>query len=367
MIGRVRPLVPMLGALGLLAGLGAAPAPALAETRMAEAGPHAGAMVDAETLWKQGREAAESGSLDRAVGLFRQSLAVDPHGKAAMVDLATALTDLGRWDDARQTYERAVRLYPDDAIALNGLGYVHFRQDRFEAAIDCYKRALARMDDPQFHLNLGLAFLSQGRYGTAEEQFRHTLALDGGHYWAANNLGYALSLQGRRAEAADHYWAALRLDPPGVTTHVNLGQLLLDEEAWEEAAWVYTDALKRDDASAEVHVGLAHALARLGRLDEARREALIGVRLAPDSAMAHFYLAEALYLSGDRARGIAEAERAVALDPGMASYRLVLAQMLEFKERYGEAIVQYEAFVRLAPGHADAPRARLALRLLKER
>ena len=35
--------------------------------------------------------------------------------------------------------------------------------------------------------------------------------------------------------------------------------------------------------------------------------------------------------------------------------------------RYGEAIVQYEAFVRLAPGHADAPRARLALRLLKER
>jgi tetratricopeptide (TPR) repeat protein len=210
--------------------------PARAEAAVAEASARTG--VDAETLWRQGREAAEAGSLDQAVGLYRQSLAVDPHGKAAMVDLATTLSDMGRWDDARATYEKAVRLYPDDAAALNGLGYVHFRQDRFQAAVECYTRALAHQQDPQYHLNLGLAFLSQGRWGQAESQFRDTLALDGDHYWATNNLGYALSLQGRRMEAADAYWAALRLKSPGITTHLNLGTLLSEDEAWEEAAWV---------------------------------------------------------------------------------------------------------------------------------
>ncbi|MNU06504.1 hypothetical protein D3C72_2517200 [compost metagenome] len=74
-----------------------------------------------------------------------------------------------------------------------------------------------------------------------------------------------------------------------------------------------------------------------------------------------------MYLSGDRARGIAAAQRAVALAPQVPGYRLVLGKMLEFKERYAEAMAEYEAFLRLAPAHDEAPRVRLALRLLKER
>jgi tetratricopeptide (TPR) repeat protein len=363
MRGRVGFFALLMCALAVVAGPGAMPAQA--EAAVAEASARRG--VDAETLWQLGREAAEAGSLDQAVGYYRQSLAIDPHGKAAMVDLATTLSDMERWEDARATYEKAVKLYPDDASALNGLGYVHFRQDRFQQAVECYTKALAHQDDPQFHLNLGLALLSQGRWGQAERQFRDTLALDADHYWATNNLGYALSLQGRRAEAADAYWAALRLKSPGITTHLNLGALLAEAEAWDDAAWVYTDALKRDDTDAEAHVGLAQALARLGRLDEARREAIVGVRLAPTSARAHFTLSESAFLAGDRTGGISAGQRAVTLAPTNGEYHLVLAKMLAFKERYAEAIAAYEAFLRLAPTHAEAAHARMMVRLLNER
>jgi tetratricopeptide (TPR) repeat protein len=251
----------LLCALGLVAALGAAPA---------------WASTDAETLWKQGHDAAAKGSLTEAVGFYKQSLAVDPHGHEAMVDLASALTDMERWDDARMAYERAIRVYPDDATALNGLGYVFYRQERFDSAIAYFKRAIARMDDPQFHVNMGLALLSQERYGQAEDQFRRTLEIDPRHYWATNNLGYTLQLEGRADEAMALYTEALRLDPPGVTTHLNFGALLLDQESYDDAATVYTDALKKDDTVAEAHLGLAVALENTDR-----RRAKLPVMLSP--------------------------------------------------------------------------------------
>jgi superkiller protein 3 len=367
MIGRVSSFVPLVCALGLWAGLSAMPAVAATEATMADATP-AGMALDAETLWKQGLEAAQAGALDKAVGLFKQSLDVDPHGRAVMVDLATTLTDLERWDDARRTYERAVNLYPDDAVALNGLGYVHYRQARFDDAIACYRRALARMEDPQFHLNLGLALLSQERYGMAEDQFRRTLELNPDHYWARNNLGYALFLQGRLGEANSAYWEAMRVAEAGVvTTHLNLGQLILDDEEWEEAAWVYHEALKRNDMAGEAHVGLAIALMRMDRLAEARREAMLGVQLDAKSGAAASVYAEALARTGDWGPAIEAQRRAVALAPQNPRYPLMLARMLEWKERYPEAIAAYRSFLSLAPGHAEAADARMRLRLLLER
>ncbi|MFN3431750.1 MAG: tetratricopeptide repeat protein, partial [Candidatus Sericytochromatia bacterium] len=106
MTRRAHALSPLL-ALALAATMGASPGLA-APTAESQPQPVAAAALDAEALWRKGRDAADHGALDEAVGLYRQSLAVDPHGRAAMVDLATALTDLGRFDDARSTYERAV-------------------------------------------------------------------------------------------------------------------------------------------------------------------------------------------------------------------------------------------------------------------
>jgi tetratricopeptide (TPR) repeat protein len=363
---RAHALSPLL-AFALAATLGAAPAMAT-PAAVAEAKPPVTAVaLDAEALWKQGRDAADHGALDEAVGFYRQSLAVDPQGRAAMVDLATALTDLGRFDDAQRTYERAVKLYPHDAVALNGLGYVHFRQDRFEAAIACYRRALARMDDPQFHLNLGLALLGQERFGQAEDEFRKALALAPDHYWATNNLGYALQRQGRGGEAETAYARALRLGPPDLTTHYNAGRLLMDQERFEEASWVYTDALRRDGGSVEALAGLAHGLARQGRLPEALREAAMAVRLGPSYAAGWFALAEARYLGGDRRGGIEAGLQAVKLNPRSPVYQLALGKMLDQQSRFTEALAAYQTFLALAPNDQEAPWARMMVRLLSER
>jgi Flp pilus assembly protein TadD len=367
MAGLARKLVPLLCALGLLVGWGPQALAHELEPQALQVSEIHGAPIDAETLWRKGRDAADKGSLTEAVGFYKQSLAVDPQGRDAMVDLATALTDLERWDDARQAYERAIRVYPDDATALNGLGYVHYRQERFETAIGYFKRAIARMDDPQFHINMGLALLSQERYGQAEEQFRRTLAIAPDHYWATNNLGYVLQLEGRDEEAMDAYTAALKLDPPGVTTHLNLGSMLLDEEAFDDAAQVYSDALKKSDDVAEAHLGLAVAFENLGRLQEARREANLAVRLDAKYPNAQIAYARLLAKTGDRKLAIGEMRKAIAMAPKSTSMVFGLAQLLEQEERFDEALKAYQDYLRLEPEGSHAPEARMMARLLGER
>lgn len=357
-----RPLVPFLCALGLLAGMGAAPV--WAATQVADL--H-GAPIDAETLWRQGRAAADKGSLAEAVGYFKQSLAVDPHGHEAMVDLASALTDLERWDDARKAYERAIRVYPNDATALNGLGYMFYRQERFDTAIAYFKRAIAHSDDPQFHVNMGLALLSQERFGQAENEFRRTLEIDPKHYWATNNLGYTLQQEGHPEAAVALYTAALRLDPPGVTTHLNLGSLLLDNESFKEAAEVYADALKKDDKSAEAHLGLAVALENMDRLPEARREALLSRQLEPTYPNAQMAYARLIAKTGEPDRAVGELCKAIAMAPKATYLHFDLGELLQNRERFDEALAAYEKYLQVEPDGPHAPDARMWVRLLKER
>ena len=91
---------------------------------------HAHVQPSAESLWQLGRKAAAHGSLDEAVRYYQLSLVKDPQRVSTLADLAGALADLERWDEAREAFERWLAHAPTDADALNGLGYVHYRQKR---------------------------------------------------------------------------------------------------------------------------------------------------------------------------------------------------------------------------------------------
>ena len=330
-------------------------APALAERKVGEA----------DVLLGLGRDAVQKGAFDKALVCFKQSLALDPHLLAAWVELGCTFADLKRWPEARGAFEQALVALPNDPAALNGLGYVQYRTDRVMDAIQCYKLALAGKDDPQYHLNLGLAYLAQESFGQAANEFQMTVAARPTDYWAFNDLGFALqhSLQWRPAAVA--YQTAIGLSPNDITAHLNLGGMLLDAHSYEDAASIFADALGRDDASYEGHLGLAAALQQLQRPEEAQREARIAVSLGPDKAKAHHVLGEIYAGRGRWAWAIAECRRAVTLEPQSLDYRLTLARTLERAGRSADASAAYEQYLALAPDGPEARDARMHARLLR--
>lgn len=70
----------------------------------------------------------------------------------------------GRWDAARQHFERATELDPTSGAAWAGLGYCLQRDEAWEAARDAYERSLShgQADDENTRANLGLVYHALG-------------------------------------------------------------------------------------------------------------------------------------------------------------------------------------------------------------
>lgn len=321
--------------------------------------------MEAAQLSGQGKADVEAGKLDKAVVAFRHSLALAPQAGGTWVDLGCALADLERWEEARSAFKQALSMHANDPAALNGLGYVHFRTDHTQDAIDCYRKALTGRDDPQYHLNLGLAYLSQQAWGQASDEFSRSVAAQPNDYWSNNDLAFALQQSGQWRAAAERYQAAIGVAKDDITAHLNLGGLLLDARSFDDAVTIYQDALKHQDQSYEGHLGLAVGLAQLGRLGEAQREARVAVSLGPDKAKARHLLGQIYQKEGRWGEAIAEANRAVMLAPKEATYRLGLAHAYDGAGRNAEAAASYDRFVELAPDGEESREAKMRARLLR--
>lgn len=78
-----------------------------------------------------------------------------PDSAAAQYNLATALSSLGRIDEARRGIERAIELAPSDAVAHYGMALVLKTWGRTSDAIVEYHEALrARPDSPSVQREL---------------------------------------------------------------------------------------------------------------------------------------------------------------------------------------------------------------------
>jgi len=70
-----------------------------------------------------------AGDLDRAVALCQEGLAKFPDHLSARVTLGWSLLDLGRYEEAREALEGALKRAPDNLAAIRGLAELHDRAE----------------------------------------------------------------------------------------------------------------------------------------------------------------------------------------------------------------------------------------------
>ena len=85
----------------------------------------------------------EDGYYERALGLYRDRLAVEPGNPYALRGVALSLMQLGRDDEALAAFAAAIAAEPDFAGSFANRGILHDRMGDHEAAIADYERALA--------------------------------------------------------------------------------------------------------------------------------------------------------------------------------------------------------------------------------
>jgi Flp pilus assembly protein TadD len=100
-------------------------------------GPAPAAESNSAEQVKFGIEVAQKGMWREALFRFRRAAEADPENPSALNNLAVALEQMGEFDEARENYERALEIKPDDL-------YIQQNYDLFREADDKRNRKRRR-------------------------------------------------------------------------------------------------------------------------------------------------------------------------------------------------------------------------------
>ena len=90
-----------------------------------------------------------------------------------------ALREMGRYDEAKEHYESALRTAPNFKEALDSLGGLLLAQERYGEAVERYQTlAKVEPDNAITHSQIGIALFKIGRAEEALASFDRALSLD---------------------------------------------------------------------------------------------------------------------------------------------------------------------------------------------
>jgi tetratricopeptide (TPR) repeat protein len=215
--------------------------------------------------------------------LWEDTVAKMPSNARAHSNLAKALIDAGRRDEAFAHLVESVRLGPplpgahyNLGLILNGRGRKEEARAHYEAAVQLNPRY------SEARINLGSLLMESGKVSDAMPHLEFAVGLAPDLAEAHFALANGLMLSGRLAEAAERYAEALRLKPDYAMAHANLGGLFSRMERPSEAAEHYARAIEIDPSYVWAHYNLGVLLLGMGRQAEASSHFEAALRIQPD-------------------------------------------------------------------------------------
>ncbi|MBI5864201.1 MAG: tetratricopeptide repeat protein [Planctomycetes bacterium] len=178
--------------------------------------------------------------------LFAADVAAFPSNVRARSNLALALLARERIEEARAQYDAALRVRPDDAESLTGVGGILLRQGRYEESIAFSRRAVGvRPNSAAALSNLGEALFWAQRPRMAIPHLEQSLQLEAGSAATMAILGDCLATVGRHTEAVAWFRRSLALDPSDAAVHVDLARCLDAQGMRAEALRSLDEAIQR--------------------------------------------------------------------------------------------------------------------------
>ena len=178
--------------------------------------------------------------------LTRRALEFDPDNPEAVVKLGRVLRTIGRNAEALEFFQRYHQMVPGDFLGLAHIGSCLSAMGRYQEAESYLRRAVAGIDDPQTHYNLGLLLSITNRTGEAIAEYEKALARDPMHTDARLNMATALARQGKTDQASRELTRLVEQDPDNAVARTNLGVVLLQQGKVEQARAQLEAALRTD-------------------------------------------------------------------------------------------------------------------------
>lgn len=222
---------------------------------------------------------------DEAAQSYLKAIADDPNNVALIYTLGDTYYYLKSYSEAETYYHKALQLNPKLARPYNGLGSIHYDLQRYPESEASYRKALEL--DPNFaysHNGLGSVYWSQQRYVEAEKSYLRAVELEPDLASAHSGLGNVYWSTQRYAQAETCYRKALDIDPTLASSHCGLGHVCWHLKRQSEAEACYRKAIEIDPKMSHAYAGLGNVYIIQNRDRDAIKAYSEAVRLNPDQA-----------------------------------------------------------------------------------
>jgi len=236
-------------------------------------------------LLKKGDIASAAGDITGAMAYYERATRVDPAANGPWIALGTAFEGMGRFEEARVAYGRAVEQQPGQTAGYERLAALlidHINRPAEADAVVADGMARVRSPGPGLYLLRSRRAADLGDYHAAERDARQAIALNPRHGTYLAWLGELYYRQGRYAEAVAQYArTGGEADEPNWRwrSHRRIGQTYAALQNWSAAVEAYRTAVavsRAQGASAQVlsqnHLALGEALRDAGDIEMARAE-----------------------------------------------------------------------------------------------
>ena len=257
----------------------------------------------------------EIGDLDGAESAFRKAVELQPYLAGMHNNLGSLLVSKGAFEEGLAVLGRATAidsLYP---AAHTNTGLAHHRAGNVAAAKSSYDRALRLApDDAETLNNLGLLLADIGENNDAISTLRKAIAADPTYEDARISLR-SIELETLKLDAGTVYQTLAAEFPHRGELWVELGKVHSRNGAWLEATAAYEEALTVNIVLPEIHSRLAAAYRQTGRLTAAIEQYELALGKDSGNLGLHDNLASAYAAAGRIDQAVEISVRALEIEP----------------------------------------------------
>ena len=131
---------------------------------------------NSDLLYARALVAEKLGRIDLLEADIRTILKTEPDNAHALNALGFTLADqTDRYEEAYGYLKRAIEIMPDDPAIIDSLGWVYYRLGNYEESIRLLRKALTRLDDAEISAHLGEVLWASGNRKEAREVWQKAL------------------------------------------------------------------------------------------------------------------------------------------------------------------------------------------------